>query len=111
MGITGNSQGHKRPIQQFNTPGLPYVMIGTDTIREVDNLHLFCDRAMYYGVAWRGRLAILNSALAGSTAISADRTPSDTDGQRRASATVAGSPLSTFKQHVGAPADRNIHGA
>lgn len=53
MGITGNSQGHKRPIQQFNTPGLPYVMIGTDTIREVVNLHLFCDRAMYYGVAWK----------------------------------------------------------
>ncbi|MBH3423651.1 MULTISPECIES: hypothetical protein [Pseudomonas] len=58
MGITGNSQGHKRPIQQFNTPGLPYVMIGTDTIREVVNLHLFCDRAMYYGVdAWRSGTA------------------------------------------------------
>lgn len=52
VGITGNSQGHKRPIQQFNTPGLPYVMVGTDTIREGVNLHLFCDRVMHYGVAW-----------------------------------------------------------
>ncbi|VVQ02631.1 RNA polymerase-associated protein RapA [Pseudomonas fluorescens] len=52
VGITGNSKGHKRPIQQFNTPGLPYVMVGTDTIREGVNLHLYCDRVMHYGVAW-----------------------------------------------------------
>jgi hypothetical protein len=52
VGVTGGSQGHTRPIQQFNTPGLPYVMVGTDTIREGVNLHLFCDRVMHYGVAW-----------------------------------------------------------
>lgn len=52
VGVTGSSQGHKRPIQQFNTPGMPWVMVGTDTIREGVNLHLFCDRVMHYGVPW-----------------------------------------------------------
>jgi hypothetical protein len=52
VGVTGGGQGHKRPIQQFNTPGMPWVMVGTDTIREGVNLHLFCDRVMHYGVAW-----------------------------------------------------------
>lgn len=52
VGVTGGGHGHKRLIQQFNTPGMPWVMIGTDTIREGVNLHLFCDRVMHYGVAW-----------------------------------------------------------
>jgi hypothetical protein len=52
VGITGGSRGHKRPIQQFNTPGMPWVMVGTDAIREGVNLHLFCDRVMHYGLAW-----------------------------------------------------------
>lgn len=52
VGVTGGSRGHKRPLQQFNTPGMPWVMVGTDTIREGVNLHLFCDRVMHYGVAW-----------------------------------------------------------
>ncbi|MEW6106985.1 MAG: helicase-related protein, partial [Bacillota bacterium] len=50
--VGGGSRGNIRPIQQFNTPGLPYVMVGTDTIREGVNLHLFCDRVMHFGVAW-----------------------------------------------------------
>ncbi|VBD59017.1 helicase domain-containing protein [Burkholderia pseudomallei] len=52
VGITGGSRGHKRPIQQFNTPGMPWVMVGTDAIREGVNLHLYCDRVMHYGLAW-----------------------------------------------------------
>lgn len=52
VGVTGGSQGHKRAIQQFNMPGMPWVMVGTDTIREGVNLHLFCDRVMHYGIAW-----------------------------------------------------------
>jgi hypothetical protein len=52
VGITGGSRGHKRPIQQFNTPGMPWVMVGTDAIREGVNLHLFCDRVMHYGLPW-----------------------------------------------------------
>ncbi|MFD4839307.1 SNF2-related protein [Achromobacter sp. NPDC058515] len=52
VGVTGGSGSHKRAIQQFNTPGMPYVMIGTDTIREGVNLHLYCDRVMHYGLAW-----------------------------------------------------------
>lgn len=52
VGVIGGSKGHKRPIQQFNTPGMPYIMVGTDTIREGVNLHLFCDRVMHYGLAW-----------------------------------------------------------
>lgn len=52
VSVTGGSKGHKRAIQQFNMPGMPWVMIGTDTIREGVNLHLFCDRVMHYGVAW-----------------------------------------------------------
>lgn len=52
VGITGSAGGHKRAMQQFNTPGMPFVMIGTDTIREGVNLHLFCDRVMHYGMPW-----------------------------------------------------------
>lgn len=52
VGITGSAGGHKRALQQFNTPGLPYVMVGTDSIREGVNLHLFCDRVMHYGMPW-----------------------------------------------------------
>ncbi|MFT4510816.1 DEAD/DEAH box helicase [Caballeronia sp. 15711] len=52
VGIVGGSRGHKRPIQQFNTPGMPWVMVGTDAIREGVNLHLYCDRVMHYGLAW-----------------------------------------------------------
>jgi hypothetical protein len=51
VGITGGSRGHKRPIQQFNTPGMPWVMVGTDAIREGVNFHLFCDRVTHYGLA------------------------------------------------------------
>lgn len=52
VGITGSAGGHKRSLQQFNTPGMPFVMVGTDTIREGVNLHLFCDRVMHYGMPW-----------------------------------------------------------
>jgi hypothetical protein len=52
MGVTGGSGNHHRLIQQFNTPGLPYIVVGTDTLREGVNLHLFCKRVMHYGVAW-----------------------------------------------------------
>jgi hypothetical protein len=52
MGITGGSGDRKRLVQQFNMPGLPYVVVGTDTLREGVNLHLFCDRVMHFGVAW-----------------------------------------------------------
>ena len=52
VGITGGSGGHKLAVCQFNTPGMPYVMVGTDTIREGVNLHLFCDRVMHYGLPW-----------------------------------------------------------
>lgn len=52
MAITGGSGDRKRLVQQFNMPGLPYVVVGTDTLREGVNLHLFCDRIMHFGVAW-----------------------------------------------------------
>jgi hypothetical protein len=31
---------------------MPWVMVGTDAIREGVNLHLYCDRVMHYGLAW-----------------------------------------------------------
>lgn len=52
MAITGGSGDRKRLVQQFNMPGLPYVVVGTDTLREGVNLHLFCSRVMHFGVAW-----------------------------------------------------------
>lgn len=52
VAISGSAGGHKTAVHQFQTPGMPYVMVGTDTIREGVNLHLFCDRVMHYGVAW-----------------------------------------------------------
>ncbi|MFI8616139.1 SNF2-related protein [Acidovorax sp. NPDC077693] len=52
VAITGGTGGHKLAICQFNMPGMPYAMFGTDTIREGVNLHLFCDRVMHYGLPW-----------------------------------------------------------
>lgn len=52
VAVTGSSGSHKRAVCQFNTPGMPYVMVGTDTIREGVNLHLFCDRVMHYSLPW-----------------------------------------------------------
>lgn len=68
VGITGNSQGHKRPIQQFNTPGLPYAMIGTEPFGKA----LICTSSVIGSctIEWLVRLAILGSAMAGSTATS-----------------------------------------
>jgi hypothetical protein len=48
----GGGRGHKTAIEQFNTPGMPWLIVGTDTIREGVNLHLFCDRTMHYGLPW-----------------------------------------------------------
>ncbi|MFZ6720548.1 SNF2-related protein [Undibacterium sp. Ji49W] len=52
MAITGGGGDRRRLVRQFNMPGLPYVVVGTDTLREGVNLHLFCDRVMHFGVAW-----------------------------------------------------------
>ncbi len=51
VGVVGGGD-HSRLIRQFNTPGMPWVVVATDCIREGVNLHLFCDRVMHYGVAW-----------------------------------------------------------
>ena len=39
-------------VQQFRMPGYPNVLICTDVLREGEDLHLFCDRVVHYGVAW-----------------------------------------------------------
>lgn len=51
VGVVGGGD-HSRLIRQFNTPGMPWVVVATDCMREGVNLHLFCDRVMHYGVAW-----------------------------------------------------------
>ncbi|NDU85228.1 MAG: DEAD/DEAH box helicase [Ferrovum sp.] len=52
MAVVGGSGKRDRLLQQFNTPGMPFVVVCTDTLREGVNLHLFCDRVMHFGVAW-----------------------------------------------------------
>ena len=39
-------------VQQFRMPGYPHVLVCTDVLREGEDLHLFCDRVIHYGVAW-----------------------------------------------------------
>jgi hypothetical protein len=34
LAITGGGGDRRRLVQQFNMPGLPYVVVGTDTLRE-----------------------------------------------------------------------------
>ena len=51
VGVVGGGD-HSRLIRQFNTPGMPWVVVATDCMREGVNLHLFCDRVMHYGIAW-----------------------------------------------------------
>lgn len=52
MAVVGGSGKRDRLLQQFNTPGMPFVVVCTDTLREGVNLHLFCARVMHFGVAW-----------------------------------------------------------
>jgi hypothetical protein len=39
-------------VQQFRMPGYPHVLVCTDVLKEGEDLHLFCDRVVHYGVAW-----------------------------------------------------------
>jgi hypothetical protein len=56
-------------IHQFRMPGYPYVVVCTDVLQEGEDLHLFCNRVVHYGVAWTpsaleqrtGRIDRLNS--------------------------------------------------
>lgn len=52
LGVTGGSGAQQRATQQFRTPGMPRVIVCTDTLKEGVDLHLFCDHVVHYGVAW-----------------------------------------------------------
>ena len=51
VGITGGTP-NKTALSQFKTPGHPRVIVCTDILKEGEDLHLFCDDVMHYGVAW-----------------------------------------------------------
>jgi len=52
LGISGNTGINQTALQQFKTPGYPKVMVCTDILKEGEDLHIFCDRIVHYGVAW-----------------------------------------------------------
>lgn len=43
---------NKTALSQFKTPGHPAVIVCTDILKEGEDLHLFCDDVMHYGIAW-----------------------------------------------------------
>ncbi|MGC9196790.1 MAG: helicase-related protein [Syntrophobacteraceae bacterium] len=52
VGITGGSGINERAIRQFKTPFYPQIIVCTDVLKEGEDLHVFCDQVVHYGVAW-----------------------------------------------------------
>ena len=51
VGMTGGNP-NKTALSQFKTPGYPRVIVCTDILKEGEDLHLFCDQVVHYGIAW-----------------------------------------------------------
>lgn len=39
-------------VKQFKMPYYPLIVVCTDVLKEGEDLHVFCDRVVHYGVAW-----------------------------------------------------------
>jgi hypothetical protein len=52
VGVTGGSAVNETAIRQFKTPFYPQVIVCTDVLKEGEDLHVFCDQVVHYGVAW-----------------------------------------------------------
>lgn len=50
VGMSGRV--NQTAIHQFRMPGYPHVVVCTDVLQEGEDLHLFCNRVIHYGVAW-----------------------------------------------------------
>ena len=42
----------KRGVLQFRMPGYPIALISTDVLQEGEDLHLFCDKIIHYGISY-----------------------------------------------------------
>jgi len=51
VGMVGGDT-NKTALSQFKTPGYPRVLVCTDILKEGEDLHIFCDKVVHYGVAW-----------------------------------------------------------
>ena len=51
VGMVGG-EINERAIKQFKTPGFPQIIVCTDVLKEGENLHIFCDKVIHYGLAW-----------------------------------------------------------
>jgi len=49
--FTGHTK-NKYIISQFNSPFFPKILIGTSTLQEGVNLHLFCDKVIHFGIPY-----------------------------------------------------------
>jgi len=52
VGIYGGSRINETAIRQFKTPSYPQIIVCTDVLKEGEDLHVFCDQVVHYGVAW-----------------------------------------------------------
>jgi len=52
VGVTGGSAINETAIRQFKTPFYPQIIVCTDVLKEGEDLHVFCDQVVHYGVAW-----------------------------------------------------------
>ncbi|MGL1902529.1 MAG: helicase-related protein [Fibrobacterales bacterium] len=50
LGMSGGVQ--KRGVVQFRMPRYPLALISTDVLQEGEDLHLFCDRVVHYGISF-----------------------------------------------------------
>lgn len=52
IGITGGSRIATTALKQFKSPTYPKILVCTDVLKEGEDLHLFCDNVVHYGLAW-----------------------------------------------------------
>ena len=51
IGASGDTSGRSAQARKFRMPGYPLALVSTDVFQEGEDLHLFCDSVVHYGLS------------------------------------------------------------
>ena len=51
IGASGETSGRSAQARKFRMPGYPLALVSTDVFQEGEDLHLFCDSVVHYGLS------------------------------------------------------------